>query len=128
MSVGKGIKNFILMGLAGVGTGIVLMIILVLLVRVVVADEVVAIREARLGEQDRSLNYRPAPVHIVYGITDAMRYENEVESLTSFQCGETNLYLLAMVENIAHNIALYPDLGHIYEDTLLIIREAWCEQ
>ena len=124
MDIIGGVKSFVGGLLVGILSGAVLVMILLTIAQVVRADEGVSTREARLGEQDRSLNYK-APHYIA----DIHTYEviREVESLTTFQCKETNLYLVYMVERIAGYIAQNLELGFIYKDALMSIRSHWCE-
>jgi hypothetical protein len=88
------------------------------------ADDTVVTREARLGEQDRSLSYKsPGTVDrivIIYDDTVG------VDGGTSMDCSTWNRKLLAKVEMIARSIARDPVNGHFYEGALETIHSLWC--
>ena len=103
----------------------VIVVALFACVGVVMADETTAVRPARLGEQDRRITGYEAPIHVAEEHSHEIL--QEVDSLIEFQCTETNLYLMAMLEYIAKSIARNPELGYIYKDAIVAIRESWCD-
>lgn len=120
-----GLWNLIKGIFMGALTVAVIVFIVVSCVGIVMGDETIATRPARLGEQDRRITGYEAPIHMAEEHTHEII--QEVDSLVEFQCTETNLYLLAMLEYIARSIARNPDLGYIYKDAIVAIRESWCD-
>ncbi len=111
--------------LLGFGAPTLVVVILVVLAAIATADESTRTYPARLGEQDRSLNYK-------YTDSSGMEFEHviildqDVGPLRDPQCERTNAYLLFVMKDIAARIAKDPNIGYLYETTLLTIRGAWC--
>ncbi len=120
-----GIKYLMLGLLKGMLYVAAIAALLIVAFRLVSGGEAVPTYEAQLGEQDRSLDYDPPPQIIVEHTHEIV---TEVGHLVRFQCDETNLYLIAMMEHIASNIAKAPELGYLYQDAILTIQEAWCHE
>ncbi len=122
MDILGGIKAFVKGLLVGLLSGAVIVTILLTLAQVVRADESISTREARLGEQDRSLNYK-------YTDSSGVEFEHVIilGTVSTAQCEQTNQYLTYTMERIAKYIAQNPELGYIYKDALLSIRRHWCE-
>ncbi len=123
----KELKGYLMSGVYGIGTGLLIVaafaLMLMMLAKTADAHDTVRTYDARLGEQDRSMNYRLVDTvegHVEYVVL-------EVNALVTFQCEETNLYLTALMENIAKHIAADPTNGYMYKGALLTIREAWCD-
>ena len=77
-------------------------------------DQTVATREARLGEQDRSLNYKPSEIR------EVEVWVTEVEFVPlDVGCERLNADLTAKIEMIAAFIAKHPDTGHVFQDALI---------
>ncbi len=114
-----------LLGLGTIALVVLLITALIAAVSVVLADESVRTYPARLGEQDRSLNY---PIETTEHLVEyhAVTITDGVETLHGMQCQRTNMYLLYMMKDIAAQIAKHPDLGYLYKGALLAIRESWC--
>lgn len=121
----EGLWNLVKGVFLGALTVTVIVVALFACVGAVMADETTAVRPARLGEQDRRITGYEAPVHVAEEHSHEIVLE--VDSLIEFQCMETNLYLMAMLEHIARRIARNPELGYIYKDAIIAIRESWCE-
>jgi len=77
--------------------------------------------EASSGQQDRGFNYRSPPQVTWESITI---YESP--DMAAHGCEPINRELLALVEYIAQQIAASPRTGHYYAQSLITIREAWC--
>ncbi len=120
-----GVKSLAVGFLMGLGVILLVGMIAFFVVGVVTADESVRTYPARLGEQNRSLNY---PTITQEYVTEYHAHisEDSVASLEGSSCAQTNMYLLYMMKDIAKQIAKNPDLGYIYKSALLTIRESWC--
>ena len=111
--------------LLGLGAIVLIVVGLIAIMAVVSADESVRTYPARLGEQDRSLNYPTTDATETVVLEYVVDPEGDPLVITD-SCAETNDYLLYMMKHIAKRIAENPDLGYLYETTLITIRGAWC--
>jgi hypothetical protein len=93
-------------------------------------DPVVAVREARLGEQNRSFNY---PLRPQIASEDSGREEYEAYQVvratdaSRSSCAQTNMHLRYMLLDVAKHIARDPTLGYIYEGAIQAIHDSWCK-
>lgn len=111
------------------------LLILTFLIGTAVGQESIATRPARLGEQDRSLNYPTQPVphyqsqEHVYEFY-AFRAEDNIALGASIVqgCQQRNIHLRYLLVDIAKHIARNPTLGYIYKGAIQAIHDAWCRQ
>ncbi len=114
------IRGFLKGGLWAIGVFIVALII----GRVVLADETVAVREARLGEQDRSLNYK-------YTDTAGIEFEHMItlvveKELEDIDCADINATLQASKDYAEERIKEKPEYKRVWAEILEMIEENWC--
>jgi hypothetical protein len=127
--------------LHGMGTGafvvIVIAMILIVLANIAVADETVAVRPARLGEQDRSLNYPLDPYLAIQGddvdmlLADPPTGDELLTEEMYYDCLDSNKskaysreYILKAIERAA---PIY-DATPVYKDTLEMLVPTDCEE
>ncbi len=104
-----------------VGFGIAIVLFLLLsAIGNAIADE--AVRPARLGEQNRTLNY-VSPTVIV--VEEVVVYE--YIPITR-DCATRNAHRVATLEMIAKRIAAKPHLGYIWKQAILSIQSSWCNE
>lgn len=95
------------------------------IVNLVFGDDDVATREAELGEQDRSLNYK-------YTDSDGVEFEHtitvviEKDEEVVITCEETNKLLKASRDYAEGRIKDNPKYGYLYDEVLELIEEKWC--
>ena len=92
---------------------------------VVFGDETTAVREAELGEQDRSLNYKytdAAGVEFEHMIT--LVVEKEEEDVMT--CEEANALLQVSKDYAEERIEENPKHEYIWTEVLELIEEKWC--
>lgn len=111
--------------LIGAGTVLLVFAILIAITQLVMADEAVRTYPARLGEQDRSLNYPIETTEHLVEYHSGVIIDSTAE-VTALPCDTSNTYLLYMLHDIAKQIAKNPELGYIYKDAILTIHGAWC--
>ncbi len=89
------------------------------------ADDTVATREARLGEQDRSLNYEASgqPLGAVIEVDNPSGHITFVEPEC---CSMYNAQLMETVRLLAERIIEDPANTHIYVEALEVVQDAWC--
>ncbi len=91
-------------------------------------DESVSTRPARLGEQDRSLNYK-------YTDSSGVEFEHVIvlsdttaDTLAEDMrwCRERNERLTVSKEYIAEYVKKWPKHAHFFAEALKVIEETWC--
>ncbi len=108
----------------------VMLVVFVLftIANVAVGDDTIATREATLGEQDRSLNYK-------YTTQDGVEHEHTIilEAPTTddtvdkaIACANTNALLKASKDYAERRIKAEPKYAYLYDDVLELIEEKWC--
>ncbi len=104
---------------------IVIAVVLILISNILFAhDNVVAVRPATLGEQDRSLNFRyedaeeETIVVVVEYVTDAT---TDIKD-----CTEINKLLQASKDYAEQRIEDNPKYGYLYDEVLALIKKEWC--
>ncbi len=89
----------------------------------------VPVHEAKPGEIDRSFNY-PVQAHgLEPTITPFEVYDDSSVSYTVLrkqQCDKTNKHNYALVQMIAKEIAVNPELGYMWVGALTTIHSLWC--
>ncbi len=86
-------------------------------------DKTVAVREAELGEQNKSFNY------LSKGQTDVEVQFVIVENTSAADavaCDRTNRHTRAKLEYIASIIAEDPSKGEAYEGLIVLLHTMWC--
>ncbi len=96
-----------------------------------VAQDAVPTYPARLGEQDRSFNYKGEPhyqshEHEQEYFAYIVEAEASQAANTILACAQHNLYLRYMLVDVAKQIAKNPKLGYIYKDAIQTIHNSWC--
>ncbi|MEE8599030.1 MAG: hypothetical protein V3S69_05925, partial [Dehalococcoidales bacterium] len=87
------------------------------------ADETVTTREARLGEQDRSLNYKAGTPGAVIEVGNPSGPITLVEPEC---CSMYNKQLVETVRLLTERIIKDPANAHIYVEALEVVEDAWC--
>lgn len=115
------IGTYIVWGGAGLITGLLLAALLFMAIGAIAhADD--AVRPARLGEQDRSLNYKsPGVTH-----TEEIVYVYDTPMPPGRDCATWNHTLVAKIRMIARSIARDPENGHFYYGAIVTIWGMWC--
>ncbi len=106
-----------------------LMLLLSVIGVAVAQDQTVATREARLGEQDRSMNYKGQPHYQSEGhIIEFNAYVINRSLPDSGECQDRNMYLHYALIDMAKMIARNPALGPALKDVIQRIHDSWCRK
>lgn len=111
------LRNLLKMAAALVGgliAGVVLLLLLGIAIKAVADD---AVRPARLGEQDRSLDYKEPETITIYV---------QVEDIGIASCKARNSELVATVQMIVDHMIARPESAHMWESALVSIHTMWC--
>ncbi len=104
---------------------VIITLVLFIIANVAFADDTIATREAELGEQDRSLNYK-------YTDSDGVEFEHTITVVVEKAeedvrtCEETNKLLKVSRDYAEKHIKANPKHEYIYAEVLELIEEKWC--
>lgn len=99
----------------------VFVLLLFVIANVAFGDDTV--REARLGEQDRSLSYKHTAQEVEHEITI---YHAHVDTIDLEDCAATNARLTVSINEIAKYIKMNPKHAALFDQALQVIKESWC--
>lgn len=88
-------------------------------------DQTTATRPARLGEQNRSMNYQGTP-ETYEDFAYIVEAESTASTDTDVSCQQHNVYLRYMLVDIAKTIARNPKIGYIFKGAIQTINDSWC--
>ncbi len=104
---------------------ILLTVVLFTIANLALGDDTVATREAELGEQDRSLNYKYTDSDgVEHEHTITVTFERDEENVMT--CEENNEILKASRDYVERSVKDNPKYAYIYAEVLELIEERWC--
>lgn len=124
--------NFIKWFFAGIGTMILLVVILFILMRDIHAHDVV-----RINTEDRSVvsnhhsHDNKAVEDMVLVHSSGTPYTRVIPVSTEIRddwCAKPNAFYKELRRNVDRELELHPEFAYIFEDAYIAIENAWCTQ